>query len=107
MREKKERTHSTQMYPIKARRGGGTIQRLQHLLSLSTSSSPLAEINCSLGDRGRSHRNVTGAPPMGQGEHRQLHSAWRMLLPWIQYVHRVWKGAQEEKSIGAGADTEP
>lgn len=26
--------------------------------------------------------------------------------PWIQYVHRVWKGAQEEKGIGAGADTE-
>lgn len=78
----KERTHSTQMYPIKARHGGGTIQRLQHLLSLST-SSPLAEINCSLGDRGRFHRDVTGAPPMGRGEQRQLRSAWRMLLPWI------------------------
>lgn len=93
------------MYPVKARRSGGTIQRLQHLLSLSTSSL-LAEINCSLGDRGRSHRDVTGAPPMGRGEQRQLRSAWRMLLPWIQYVHRVWKGAQEEKGIGAGADTE-
>ena len=65
-------------------------------------SSPLAEINCSLRGWGPSHRAVTG-----QGEHRQLHSAWRMLLPWIQYMLRVWKAEQEEKSIGSGADTEP